>query len=63
MATAMRVEVDGVEISPEKVTRSHGWKTAGEKIKQNGAKAQSDVSANVNGQAADFDGATGGFLR
>lgn len=59
----MRVEVDGVEISPEKVTRSHGWKTAGEKIKQNGAKAQSDVSANVNGQAADFDGATGGFLR
>lgn len=36
MAAAMRVEVDGIEISPEQCTRSHGWKTAGERVRQNG---------------------------
>lgn len=75
MSTAMRVEVDGVEISPDQFTRSHGWKTAGEKIKQGGAvnpsltrrtqasqggaKATTDVSS----QATDLGGATRNDLR
>lgn len=39
MATAMRVEVDGVEIDPQTCTRSNGWRTAGEIIKQMGGDA------------------------
>lgn len=34
MASAMRVEVEGVEISPELVNRAQGWRTAGEKLAQ-----------------------------
>lgn len=34
MASTMRVEVEGVEISPEEVTRAKGWRTAGEKLTQ-----------------------------
>ncbi|KAH9366831.1 hypothetical protein HPB48_008827 [Haemaphysalis longicornis] len=41
MATAMRVEVDGIEIDPEPCTRANGWRTAGEKIK----KSDGDVAA------------------
>ncbi|KAH9379852.1 hypothetical protein HPB48_015421 [Haemaphysalis longicornis] len=41
MATAMRVEVDGIEIDPEACTRANGWRTAGEKIK----KSDGDVAA------------------
>ncbi|KAH9367332.1 hypothetical protein HPB48_000247 [Haemaphysalis longicornis] len=41
MATAMRIEVDGIEIDPEACTRANGWRTAGEKIK----KSDGDVAA------------------
>ncbi|KAH9377405.1 hypothetical protein HPB48_008587 [Haemaphysalis longicornis] len=36
MTTAMRVEVDGIEILPAQCTRSQGWKTAGERIRRAG---------------------------
>ncbi|KAL1436843.1 hypothetical protein MTO96_049243 [Rhipicephalus appendiculatus] len=75
MSTVMRVEVDGVEISPDQFTRAQGWKTAGEKVKQggvgslsltpviqasqDGAKATTDVS----GRGNDLGGAIGNGLR
>ncbi|KAH9372663.1 hypothetical protein HPB48_008531 [Haemaphysalis longicornis] len=75
MSTALRVEVDGVEISLDQFTRSHVWKTAGDKVKpsgavdpsltrrtqvsQGGAKATTDVSS----QATDLGGATRHDLR
>ncbi|KAH9377508.1 hypothetical protein HPB48_013019 [Haemaphysalis longicornis] len=36
MATAMRVEVNGIEILPDQCPRSEGWKTAGERARQKG---------------------------
>lgn len=64
MTTAMRVEVDGIEISPDQCTRAQGWKTAGERVRQkgmgklglnpvlqtsqDGAKATADVNSRSN---------------
>ncbi|KAH7949554.1 hypothetical protein HPB49_012168 [Dermacentor silvarum] len=60
----MRVEVDGIEISPDQCTRAQGWKTAGERVRQkgmgklglnpvlqtsqDGAKATADVNSRSN---------------
>ncbi|KAH7969449.1 hypothetical protein HPB52_018293 [Rhipicephalus sanguineus] len=75
MSTAMRVEVDGVEISPDQITRAQGWKTAGEKVKQGGvgslgltpiSQASQDgakAATDVNGRGNDLGGATGNDLR
>ncbi|KAH6928405.1 hypothetical protein HPB50_015498 [Hyalomma asiaticum] len=75
MSTAMRVEVDGVEISPDQITRAQGWKTAGEKVKQGGVgslgltpitQASQDgakAATDVNGRGNDLGGATGNDLR
>ncbi|XP_075544054.1 uncharacterized protein LOC142578560 [Dermacentor variabilis] len=66
MSTAMRIEVDGEEISPDQLTRAEGWKTAGEKLKQrshasqDGAEAAVDVS---NRRGDDIYGTTDKSLR
>lgn len=64
MATAMPVEVNGIEILPDQCPRSEGWKTAGERARQKGmgelsltpvlresqggAKATADVDSKSN---------------
>ncbi|KAL3224027.1 hypothetical protein MRX96_026967 [Rhipicephalus microplus] len=58
MTTAMRVEEDGYEISPEECTRSQGWKTAGEKVRLKGADKRSlnpALRANQEGAEATAD--------
>ncbi|KAL3227135.1 hypothetical protein MRX96_048824 [Rhipicephalus microplus] len=76
MTAAMRVEVDGYEISPGECTKSQGWKTAGEEVRlkgvdkrslnpalraiQEGAKATADINSRGNHLG---DGATSSDTR
>lgn len=47
MAGAMRIEVEGVEIHPDQVNRTQGWRVAGEKLRAQQQQGQHNIAANA----------------